>query len=89
MPSADETEVVVFEKSAYDVRSEGVGNSSLVFGPAFVKVGWVRPEEIAGYSFILAVQWSGDAIDLIERLEGGAESSVNAEYLLFHEGCVG
>jgi hypothetical protein len=80
MRTSDEREPVVVVERLADVLTEGVPRTTGRYPPTTAVVG-VGPEEVAHRSFVRNFLDAVDGADVVERVDGGGKSTVEAEDL--------
>lgn len=86
MSSADEIEVMLPQELCHPIRTESIGNASVVLPPAPDLPVGIRPQEVAQQSLIRHVDRPLDLPYLIHALQLGREAAVHAEDLVVDDG---
>lgn len=85
MSATNQGDFVCVVKLSDDIASKEIASASWRESPTVNFFG-IRPEEIAHGSIVRDLLFSIDGSDLIERVDGGTESTVDAKDLLLNEG---
>mmetsp|Transcript_110440 Transcript_110440/g.154993 ORF Transcript_110440/g.154993 Transcript_110440/m.154993 type:complete len:237 (-) Transcript_110440:379-1089(-) len=85
MCSNHQVEIMLAEESSDDVRTEGEGDATIIFGPAFQVCIGIRPQEVANQSGVRNVCRSGDPVDLPEVREFRRKPPVDTEDLFIDQ----
>ena len=87
MRPAYQVNVVLLVKSRHDLLTEGKGDTSVVLAPTLHVLVGVRPEEVAEEAGVRDVGRSHNPLDLLERAQLWAQSTVHTEDLLIYNSC--
>jgi hypothetical protein len=85
MGSGDHLEVVSVVELLGDILAEGVAGATRVHSPAGTIIR-VRPQQVAHGSFVRDFLEPFEGSDIVESLNAGGESAVEAEKLIFDDG---
>ncbi len=85
MGTRDHLQVVGMVELLSDVLAEGVARASRIHPPSGSVIR-IRPKQIAHRSLMRHLLESFERADVIEGLDAGRESSVEAEKLIFDDG---
>jgi hypothetical protein len=88
MSSRNQRQTIVVIKSLRDVLAKRIPRSSRRYTPS-ASVIRVRPEEITHRPFVWDLLYAVERSDVIEGIDTGGETSVEAEDLVVDEGCEG
>ena len=86
MSPAHQIQLILLQKSAHDLLSEYIADSSLRFSPHFYTPLRIGPKQVAEQSSIGDISWPYDRVDLFDCSEFWRESAVHAENAVFNEG---
>mmetsp|Transcript_14683 Transcript_14683/g.32425 ORF Transcript_14683/g.32425 Transcript_14683/m.32425 type:complete len:340 (-) Transcript_14683:469-1488(-) len=89
MGADEEVQVVAAEELGDHVAAEGEGDAPVVFAPAGDGRVGIRPDEIAQETHVGHVARPGDVGQLLQLVELGGESSVDADDLVVDDGGAG
>jgi hypothetical protein len=84
MSSADQVNIVLFVKCWNDFLTEGERDTSVIFTPTLDILIRIWPQEIAEETGIRNICGSHNSLNLLERAELGAESTVHTKYFLIN-----
>lgn len=88
MGTRDHLQVVGMVELLSDVLTESVTSASGIHAPSSSVIR-IRPKQIAHRSFVRHLLESFERADVVEGLNAGRQSSVEAEKLIFHNGSEG
>jgi hypothetical protein len=89
VPAADQRQIVGLYKNTQDIAAETDTQSSLALRPPLVEIAGIGPQQVARQLAVRGVEGPGYAVDLVEGLEKGTDSPVDAEDLLIDDCGVG
>lgn len=83
--ATDQVQIILPKELSDNVATIGEGHTPVVLSPPVNCVIGVGPNEITQQAGIWYVRWTGDVCNVIQRVQLGAQSSVDTEYLVVYD----
>lgn len=88
MSSSNHLQIICVVELLSNVLPEGVASAPRVHPPSRTIIG-VRPEEVAHWAFVGDFLEPFEGPDVVQGLDAGGESAMEAKELIFDDGCEG
>jgi len=88
MSSCNQSQAIIVVESLGNVLAKRIPSSSRRYSPP-ASIIWIRPQEIAHRTLVWYLLYAVEGSDIIECINAGRETSVEAEDLVINQGCEG
>ena len=90
MSSADQVYVVLLVKVFDDDLAKCIRDTSVILTPVnyiFLRVSWIRPQQITEKSRVRDISWPKDLVDLLQVVQFRRQSTVDAKNFIIDNCC--